>query len=501
MGLAIERERFTAAEFARYTQRLREQLPVLRELLGRPGFGEGPASIGAEVELHLVDAELQPLAQNQAVLASAHDPRLTLELNRFNLEVNAPPVALAGTPFAALRRDLGSALTVVQTAARAHRARAVMVGILPTLRVAHLADGVLSDAPRYRALSRTLRAMRGEPFVAHIKGRESLSAACDDAALEGANASLQVHLRVAPRELAHAFNAAQLAAAPLLAATGNSPFFDSKSLWDETRIALFQQSVDTRLDAKERARVPSRVPFGQGWLRDPHEQFRDNVALYPALLPVIGDEDAAAVLRAGGVPKLDELRLHQGTVWNWNRIVYDPAEGGHLRIEHRLLPSGPTLIDMVANAALTVGLTLALAEDMEHLSQVFPFAHAACNMQLAAKHGLRAELLWYCENTRSVRPRSARGLLLELLPRAESALTAAGVDAREATELLGIVRERIESGRTGAAVQRALVAQFERTMPRTEALARMLEVYLESSSQDVPVHSWGLDTSIRQAVD
>jgi gamma-glutamyl:cysteine ligase YbdK (ATP-grasp superfamily) len=490
MGLAIERERFTAAEHTAFVERLDGCLAALRELLARPGFGAGAASIGAEVEMHLVDAQAQPLPENAAVLALANDPRLTLEINRFNLEVNARPVPLAGTPFTELARELGEALGVARVAARGAGARLALVGILPTLRVAHLADGALSDAPRYRALSRTLREMRGEPFAVHIKGRESLTAQCDDVALEGANASFQVHLRATPITFAPLFNAAQLAAAPLLAATSNSPWFDGKSLWDETRIALFQQAVDTRVDARERSRMPSRVAFGYGWIRDAYEPFAANVAMHPTLLPVLTDEDPLAVVRAGGVPRLEELRLHHGTVWNWNRAVFDPDGGGHLRIEHRLLPSGPTLTDMIANAALTLGLTLGLAPQMEELTKTFPFQYAEQNVYSAAKQGLDAELLWPADRAPSPRPRRARELVIELLPVARAGLVQAGVDAAEVDRLLGCVRERVASGRTGAVVQRAMVARFEADGGREAALARMLESYLAWSERDLPVHTW-----------
>lgn len=497
MGLAIEREAFTASEFAHFTDRLTESLAVLRKLVARPDFGRGEYSIGAEVELHLVDARGAPLAVNQQVLSSAGDERLTLEINRFNLEVNARPVLLRGTPFTELARDLREALAVVRTASAAHDARAVLVGILPTLRSTHLAEGVLSDAARYRALSNTLRDMRGEPFSVHIKGRESLTAQCDDVALEGANCSFQVHLRVEPQQLTSAFNAAQLAAAPILAASCNAPFFDGKSLWDESRIALFQQSVDTRVDARERARLPPRVSFGYGWQRDPCGQFAENVALHPALLPACSDEDLTRALEQAGsvgdAPQLEELRLHHGTVWNWNRVVFDPAAGGHLRIEHRLLPSGPTVIDMVANAALTIGLTLGLSADMEKVAAIFPFAYAEHNLYAAAKHGLDAELTWPSERAPSPRLRSARELVLELLPIAHSGLTRAGVSAQEASQLLGVVRERVELGRTGAVVQREFVAQQEQAgATRESALASLVEWYLEWSWRDVPVHQWAL---------
>lgn len=487
MGLPIDRERFTAAEFARFSERLGEQLSVLRELLARADFGRGEPTVGAEVELHLVDAQAAPMAINEAVMTTASDPRLTLEINRFNIEANLRPAPLRGRPFSALHAELRDALSVVRNAAALHGARPAMVGILPTLQMAQLADA-LSDAPRYRALSSTLRDMRGEPFAVHIKGHESLSAQCDDVALEGANASFQVHLRVTPRQFAAAFNAAQLAAGPLLAASANSPFFAGKWLWEETRIALFQQSVDTRVDARERARVPSRVSFGHGWLTDAWAQFAENVALHPALLPVCTDEDARAVLAGGGIPHLDELRLHHGTVWNWNRAVFDPDDGGHLRIEHRVLPSGPTAIDMVANAALALGLTLGLASRMHVVGAIFPFAYAEQNVYLAAKQGLDAELFWPAERAPAPRRRPARELLLELLPVAAGGLASAGVEDDEVRSWLALVEARVRSGRTGAVVQRELLADG---VDRERALAAMVERYLAHSSGELPVHRWG----------
>lgn len=491
MGVSVEHEHFSAEEHALFAERLTESLMALRGLLARPGFGHGEASLGAEVEMHLVDDNAEPLARNAAVLERANDPRLTLEINRFNLEINAAPVALRGRPFARLHDQLTDALRVVREAAGACGARAALVGILPTLRIAHLTEGVLSDAPRYRALSRALRTIRGEPFAVHIEGRESLRAACDDVALEGANASFQVHLRAEPAAFASLFNAAQLAAAPVLAATANSPYFDGKCLWEETRVALFQQAVDTRVDARERARLPSRVAFGHGFIHDAYEPFATNVALHPVLLPVLTHEEPCAVLKAGGVPRLDELRLHHGTVWDWNRAVFDPEGDGHLRIEHRLLPSGPTLTDMIANAAFTIGLTLGLAPRMEAIVTRFSFADAERNVYATAKSGLAAELLWPDEQSGAPKLRRARELVLSLLPLAERALLDAGVEREDIAGLFDCLRARTLSGRTGAAVQRAWVEREEASSGgRPQALARMLERYLSWSARDIPVHRW-----------
>lgn len=483
MGLPIDREQFTAAEFARFGERIGEQLSVLRELLAQPGFGDNEPTLGAEIELHLVDRAAAPLAVNAQVLASAADDRLTLEINRFNIEANLRPVALRGAPFAALLTELREVLALVRAASAPHGARPVAVGILPTLQLEHLADA-LSDAPRYRALSNTLRDMRGAPFSVHIKGHDTLNAQCDDVALEGANASFQVHLRVPPREFARTFNAAQLAAGPLLSACANSPFFAGKQLWQETRIALFQQSVDTRTDHKERALLPSRVSFGHGWVHDAFAPFAESVALHPALLPACTDEDAAAVVAAGGMPRLAELRLHHGTVWSWNRAVFDPHDGGHVRIEHRLLPSGPTAIDMTANAALTIGLSLGLRARMDVVRAIFPFAYAEQNLYRAAKHGLAAELFWPAERAPAPRLRSARELVLELLPIAASGLVEAGVQVEQVRELLALIEARVRSGRTGAAVQCELVREHDRD------LSAMVERYLAHSCGELPVHRW-----------
>jgi hypothetical protein len=357
------------------------------------------------------------------------------------------------------------------------------------LSLAYLQRPVLSDAPRFRAMSRALRERRGEPFSVHIEGRESLRGECDDLTLEGANASLQVHLRVAPADFVAVYNAAQLAVGPLLAATGNSPFFDGKCLWEETRIALFKQSTDTRIDENERTRSPARVTFGHGWIHDPLAPFAENVALHEPLLPVLDDAHGQTL---GAAPSLGELRLHHGTVWNWNRAVFDPADGGHLRVEHRVLPSGPTRIDMLANAAFAVGLSLALAPLMAEVIPAFPFAYAERNMYRAAKHGLTAELAWPTKLAPSPRARQAKELVLELLPLAEAALLRHGVAAEETRALLAIIEERSLSGQTGAMAQQTLLARIEPKLPREAALARMLEMYLPLSWGDQPVHRWSL---------
>jgi gamma-glutamyl:cysteine ligase YbdK (ATP-grasp superfamily) len=487
MGLAIDRTEFSDADYVHFGERLEHCLAAVRELLARPGFGAGERTVGAELELFLVDERGRPLPENQAILDRAADRRLTLEIDRFNLELNPSPLPLAGQPFTALGREMADLLAVVRKAAAAHGGRVAMIGILPTLRAGDLQRTCITDAPRYQALNASLLRLRQEPIRVSISGTdpEPVELVRDDVAMEGANTSFQVHLRVEPDAFADAYNAAQLATAPVLAVAANSPIFLGRALWDETRVALFEQAADDR-DESGRTRRPARVAFGSGWARDgAMGLFEESVRVYEPLLPVVGEEDPRAVVAAGGVPHLDELRLHQGTVWRWNRPVFDAGFGGHLRIELRALPAGPTVVDLLANAAFLLGLTLALEEGATEWTRRFAFARAHANFYRAARHGLEAELDWPGE----AGPVPAGELALRLLPQAGRALERAGVGT-EAGHLLGVIAGRVAARQTGAVWQRRTLAALEPRLGRRRALTELLERYLELSASEQPVHSW-----------
>jgi hypothetical protein len=485
MGAELTRETFTEQDYTRFRERLERCLSDLGELLGRPGFGAGPATIGAELELCLVDDAGRPLPRNQAVLDLAADPRIALELNRYNLELNASPVPLAGRPFTALAGELGPLLDRAGDAARAQHGRIALIGILPTLGPAHLDLGMVTDAARYRALDRGLRRLHRGPFRIRIAGAEPLELTAEHVTAEGANTSFQLHLRVAPGEFTRVYNAAQLATAPVLAVAGNSPTFLGRRLWEETRIALFKQSVEDRDRAGPR-RGPPRAAFGTGWLRGGAlELFTESVRRHEPLLPFVCDGPAGC-----GVPPLDELRLHQGTVWRWNRAIYDPTAGGHLRIEMRALPAGPTVTDMLANAAFLIGLTLWLAGRDERWTYAVPFERAEHGFYRAAQHGLAAELSWPANRGDGIRTVPAAELVPELLPAARQGLLEAGVAAAEADHLLGVIGARVASGQTGAAWQRAALAAAESGRGRDQALAVMLDRYLSLAATGQPVHTW-----------
>jgi len=490
MGIDLERHDFSDAEYAGFGERLHDSLVALGRLLQRPGFGTGPATVGAELEVCLVDAAGRPSPSNAAVLADSGVPSLQLECDRFNLEIATTPIALAGRPFTALGREVERSLAGMRAAARRHGARVAVIGILPTLRMSDLLPEALTQTHRYQALSAGLRRLRHAPFEVDIEGADRLRLACDDVTLEGATTSWQIHLKVEPAAFVRTYNAAQIATAPALAASVNSPTFLGHRLWDETRIALFRQAVDDRAGATADDWRPARVSFGHGWLRESAlEPFTESVTLHPPLVAEVDAEDPIAVEARGDVPRLRELRLHQGTVWRWNRAVYDPDGGGHVRIELRALPAGPTVVDMLANTAFLLGLTMALAPESERLVSALTFGQARRNFYEAARAGLDAEILWPSEPP-SPRPIAARALLPRLVPLARAGLGAGGVAADEAERLLDVFASRVERGRTGAWWQRAALAALERDRPRDEALRLMLDRYLGWQDSPTPVHEW-----------
>jgi hypothetical protein len=346
-------------------------------------------------------------------------------------------------------------------------------------------------------LNSGLRRLRQDPFDIRIAGEDPLELASGDITLEGANSSFQVHLRVDPAEFTRTYNAVQLATAPVLAVSGNSPTFLGHRLWEETRIAVFKQSVDDRQGREPRRRL-ARTALGTGWLRGGAlELFTESVRLHPPLLPVLGDRSLWAGGAGWQAPPLDELRLHQSTVWRWNRAIYDPALGGHLRIEMRALPAGPTVIDMLANAAFLIGLSLWLAGQDQQWTYALPFERADHGFYRAAQQGLSAQLSWPAGHRDQIRTLAAAKLVAELAPAAKQGLLQAGVAAAEADGLLEVISARAASGQTGAVWQRATLAAAERRHDRKRALAVMLDRYLQCADTGLPVHTWPVAGSPR----
>ncbi|MFT7286756.1 MAG: gamma-glutamyl:cysteine ligase YbdK (ATP-grasp superfamily) [Halieaceae bacterium] len=492
MGIEINKADFDGEDRERFAARLDQQLEQLAQLLADPGFGRGPATLGAELELYIVDSAGRALHDNTALFAAAADPQLTLELNRYNLEYNLSPHHLVDGGLLATEREIVGKLEQLSALAAQRDAAIVPVGILPTLRREDFGAHCITDRHRYRALVKQLIDRRGTDFYIDINGAEPLQLAMADITLEGANTSFQVHLRVDPQDYASTYNAIQLATPLAVAISANSPGLFGHQLWDETRIPLFKQSIDTRHSDRYSWHAPARVSFGHGWVRrGAYELFEETVRLYPTLLPACAPDGLSGF--AAKVPELAELRLHQSTVWLWNRPVYDDADHGHLRIEMRALPAGPSAVDMVAGAALMIGLGAGLRDQMERLLPALPFGLAEHNFYRAAQHGLAAQLVWPGARQHGLQERALSDILADLLPTADAGLRSLGVSQAERDRYLGVIDARLVARRNGASWQRDYTQQLmQRGSAKEAALTAMLDQYRRLSASNRPVAEWPL---------
>lgn len=490
MGIEIEQTTFGERDYKAFRTALEKNLADLNKLLQQPGFGVGPASLGAELEMYIVDAHGYPLHANQELLDATNDPQLTLELNRYNLEYNSLPRELSASAFEATENEIVGKLVDLRECAAHIDGRIVAIGILPTLRATDFGIHCITDRKRYHALVKQLLARREGDFRIDINGADPLKLEIPDITLEGANTSFQVHYRVTPEHFADTFNALQLMTPLALAIGANSPTLFGHTLWQETRIPLFKQSIDTRNIDRRSWNNPARVSFGQGWVRDSAlELFTEVVRIFPPLLPICENEREAL---AGGAPSLSELRLHQSTVWSWNRPVYDPINGGHLRIEMRSLPAGPTPRDMVANAALLIGLAEGIRPRLHKMLPAIPFGIAEYNFYRAAEHGLEAQLVWPHPGQSGYREQSVCDVIQQNLPLAAEGLARIGVAKSEIDLYLNVISGRLTKRRTGASWQLARLAALEQRQPRREALHNMLEEFMSLSEDNIPVAQWPL---------
>ncbi len=432
-----------------FMRALLADLEALERIIDAGLIESGVRRIGAEQEVFLVDGSWRPAPRALELLEALDDPHFTTELALFNLEANLDPLELSGDALSRLEAQLEQFLARITEAAARLGIHCLATGILPTLRKSDLEYDSMTPRPRYRALDRAIRRLRGgQPFEFRIRGIDELIVKHDSVMVEACNCSFQVHFQVGADEFARLYNIAQAVAGPVLAAATNSPLLFGRRLWRETRIATFQQAVDTRSTTQHLRELRPRVSFGRRWVeRSVLELFQEDVARFRVLFG--GPEessDSLEMLERGEIPPLSALRLHNGTVYRWNRACYGLTGGKpHLRIENRLFPSGPTVADEVANAAFWFGLIGGLADKVEDVRTVLSFAEATQNFEAAARSGLHAQFVWNGTTW------PARELICrELLPLAHRGLALRGVDRADVERLLGIIERRVESGRTGS---------------------------------------------------
>ena len=471
-----------------YREKVRQCLDVFARMLRESRFDTEPTQVGLEIELNIVDEACKPAMTSTKVLAAIADPSWASELGRFNLEINVPPRLLTGNALTSL--ESGVSAQLARAAARAWEtgSHLVMIGILPTLGQRDVTDDAMSANPRYRLLNEQMIAARGEEMRISIDGPERLLTHVDTIMPEAACTSVQFHLQVSPEAFGSYWNAAQAVAGIQIALAANSPYLFGRELWRETRIPLFEQVTDTRPEELKHQGVRPRVWFGERWITSVFDLFEENLRYFPALLPLREDEDPVALLNSGEAPQLGELTLHNGTVYRWNRPVYAVADGRpHLRVENRVLPAGPTVTDVIANAAFYYGIVRALAEIERPVWTQMSFAAAADNLVECAKHGIDARVYWPGIGEAPV----AEVVLRKLLPQAWEGLRQWGVQAADADRLLGIIEQRCLTGRTGATWQVENVHMLEKShTDRREALRWMTQGYMERMATNEPVHLW-----------
>jgi hypothetical protein len=489
MGKDLAKAAFSQQDRVRYRQKVRRCLDVLALMLDDYAFDAESRTTGLEIELNLMDAEAEPAMRNAEILANLADPTFQTELGQFNLELNAHPRLIAGDGFADYEHAILEALGRAEDRAQKADSTIVLIGSLPTLTADHLVRANLSADERYSALNDQLAGARGEQFSVDIRGVERLQTANDSIAAEAACTSAQFHMQVPADRFAAYWNASQAIAGIQVAIGANSPYLHGRQLWAETRIALFEQATDTRSEELKAQGVRPRVWFGERWITSVFDLFEENVRYFPPLLPILDAEDPVTVLQDGGVPHLGELRLHNGTVYRWNRPVYDVTDGvPHLRVENRVLPSGPTVVDMLANAAFYFGLARQLAEEERPIWSQLSFAAAEDNFHVAARRGIEATAHW----PRVGEVRVTELVLGTLLAKAGSGLDKFGVDPVQRDRLLAIIEQRCRTGRNGATWQTEAVwaAEHHRGLGRNAALHDMLLRYSALQHTNEPVHTW-----------
>jgi len=488
MGRDIQAIKISGEDRRNYREKLRRSLDVFDRMLRESIFDTSLSLVGQEIELNLVDERGEPSMRNAAVLDAIANPAWATELGQFNIEINVPPRPLSGNALAALEDEIRADLDAADTKARGSGSRLVMIGILPTLRQDDVHEGTLSANARYRVMNEQIFAARGEDIKISIDGSEQLLTHADSITPEAACTSVQLHVQVSPEAFASYWNAAQAIAGVQVALGANSPFLFGRQLWHETRITLFEQATDTRPEELKQQGVRPRVWFGERWITSVFDLFEENIRYFPALLPICEDEDPLAALESGGCPRLDEMSLHNGTIYRWNRPVYAAVEGKpHLRVENRVLPAGPSVADTIANAAFYYGLVRSLAEAQRPIWTQMSFATAAENLHEAARHGIEAQLYWPGLGEAP----AAELILRRLLPLARQGLGRWGVSPADADRLLGIVEQRCLTGQTGAAWQVAAAgAHASRGADRREALRLMTQRYIDNMHTNQPVHTW-----------
>jgi CBS domain-containing protein/gamma-glutamylcysteine synthetase len=486
MGEHIAKSNFDERERMVFVQHLIDDIKSLETMIKERMIESDVVRIGAEQEMCLINSDYRPAAKSLEIIKAIDDPHFTTELASYNMEANLDPVQLGNECFRSMQDQLESLLKKARNKAEEHNTRILLTGILPTISRDELRMEFMTPIPRYYKLNDILKAWRGDDFSVRIKGADELSLHHDSVLFEACNTSFQLHLQIPQDDFIKSYNWAQAISGPVLGTACNSPLLLGKELWRETRIALFQQSLDTRKWTKAVKEQVARVGFGERWqIASPAEIFKQDISTHRILLTKPIERSSLDVLREGKIPKLEALSLFNGTVYRWNRPCYGVGNGKpHLRIENRYIPSGPTVIDEIANFAFWVGLMVGRPTKYDDLPCIMDFREAKVNFLRAAQNGRQAMFSWMG------RAMTVKKLVREeLLPIAYEGLRKFQVNESDIVELLGIIDERVGKG-TGADWQINNFRSLRKQIKLDSAIVQLTKAMYHNQLTNVPVHQW-----------
>lgn len=473
-----------------FMKSLLEEVRALDKMLEKGMVESGVSRIGAEQEMFLVDQAQKPALTALDVLEKIDDERFTHELGLFNIEANLSVQELHSDCLSRMEKEAQEIYAKAREAAHQCDSEVALVGILPTLTKTNLGLDSMVPTPRYFALNEAIMALRGNNLQFTINGIDQLNVNHDNLMLEACNTSFQVHFQVSPGNFAKLYNIAQTVTGPLLAAAVNSPILLGKRLWHETRISVFEYSVDARSSTHQARGLKPRVHFGDHWVDESvTEIFKEDIARFRVILTTETENDPIGMVEQGIAPKLKALCLHNGTVYRWNRVCYGVHNGvPHLRIENRVIPAGPTVIDEIANTAFFVGMMAGMAEEIDDVRELLPFEDVKANFMAAAREGIRAQMNWFNDTHMP-----AKELILEqLLPLAEKGLKNSGVNQDDIDLYLGVLRDRVTTRRTGSRWQLESLNNMRGRGTDDQRLRCLVSSMIKQQSTGRPICDWGL---------
>jgi len=470
----------------KFMRQLLNDIESLEYMLKHKLIEDDKIRIGAEQEFFLVNEQWRPYFEYEYILKALDDPHFTTEMTRYTLEINADPIEAKDNCLTKMHEQLKDLLYKANNVAGQYKAKVILTGILPTIRMNEITLEQMTPIMRYYALNERTKELRGEDFSLHIKGVDELTVLHDTIVFEGCNASFQTHLQIAPDDFISSYNWAQTIAAPVLAISANSPLLMGRELWNETRIALFQQSIDTRATSYALHEKESRISFGHKWASGSVvDIFKDDIARHKVMLAKAIKNNSINILERGGVPKLEALKVHNSTIYHWNRACYGLSdEKPHLRIENRYLPAGPSTDDEIANLAFWVGLMAGRPSKFDDMPSIMDFKDVKANFWKAARYGKDSVISWENKDIQ------VNELILEkLIPIALYGLQKLDIDEADIQKYINIIKNRV-NGQNGVQWQISNFRRLRQQYKLDDSLKTLTSSIYQNQQKNIPIHKW-----------